>query len=102
MGQYYGGSVVALGLLLYGRRCRRRAGAQRGGTQWGGALRGATLLTLVMSHRIKCRMEARITFVSGSVILPSSSLLFSSLFLLFGLYSKVRTLIPCLEINFVD
>jgi hypothetical protein len=102
MGRYCGSSSVALGPLLRGRRCRRRAGARRGGTQWGGALRGAALPTPVRSPRIECRMEARIAFVSGLAILPSFCLLFSPLFLLFSLYSKVRVLITCLNTNFVD
>jgi hypothetical protein len=38
IGRYCGGGVAGLGPLLRGRRHRRCAGAQRGGTQLGGAL----------------------------------------------------------------
>jgi hypothetical protein len=76
-------------------------GVQRG-AQRRGAMCGETLRTPTRSYRIKYRMKVRITFVTGSAILPSSLLLFLPLFLLFDLYSKVRALITCLEINFVD
>jgi hypothetical protein len=48
IGRYCGGGVAALGPLLRGRRCRRRAGAQ-----CGGALRGGTLLFLTRFRQIK-------------------------------------------------
>jgi hypothetical protein len=43
-------------------------------------MREITLPFLARSHRIKCRMEAKIALVSGSAILPFSSSLFLPLF----------------------